>query len=151
MSSSSTSTPAAELILRNPMERIILDTDVSSLSIKNRVPPALVALLGAAQFGITFVTLGELTQWTVLRDWGPGSRENLARWLASRPVLPHSDDVARKWGEISAYAIRRGRKRPVNDTWIAACCLVYGLPLVTRNIKDFEDFVEHEGLDVVAV
>ena len=28
-----------------------------------------------------------------------------------------------------AGATQRGRPRPVNDTWVAACCLAYGLPL----------------------
>jgi predicted nucleic acid-binding protein len=32
---------------------------------------------------------------------------------------------------------------------IAACCLVYGLPLATLNTKDFADFAEHEGLILV--
>jgi hypothetical protein len=53
------------------------------------------------------------------------------------------------WGEISAHAARRGRLRPQNDTWIAACCLVYDLPLATLNVKDFEDFVEYEGLSLI--
>ena len=35
---------------------------------------------------------------------------------------------------------------PQNDTWIAACCLAYDLPLATLNVKDFRDFAEHEGL-----
>lgn len=50
-----------------------------------------------------------------------------------------------------------GKKSPVspfaeaacgqpNDTWIAACCLVYDLPLATLNVKDFADFAEHHGL-----
>src|SRR6266567_6312681 len=30
--------------------------------------------------------------------------------------------------------------RPHNDTWIAACCLVDGIPLATLNTKDFADF-----------
>ena len=33
--------------------------------------------------------------------------------------------------------------------WIAACCLVRELPLATFNIKDYADFVEHEGLELV--
>ena len=37
-------------------------------------------------------------------------------------------------------AIQRGRPRPANDTWIAACALTYGLPLATLNAKDFKDF-----------
>ena len=43
----------------------------------------------------------------------------------------------------------RGRPRPANDTWIAACCLVREVPLATLNIKDFADFAEHEGLELV--
>jgi predicted nucleic acid-binding protein len=29
------------------------------------------------------------------------------------------------------------------DTWIAACCLRYWIPLVTPNTADFNDFAEH--------
>lgn len=132
------------------MRRIILDTDVASLLIKDRLPPAVAGRLIGAQLGITFVTLGELTKWATLRDWGPRNRERLARWLAGKPVLPATDDVARKWGEIAAFAERRGRPRPQNDSWIAACCLTYGLPLATLNLKDFEDFTNHEGLQIVS-
>jgi predicted nucleic acid-binding protein len=49
-------------------------------------------------------------------------------------------------GEIQAYAQLRGRPHPANDSWIAACCLVRDVPLVTFNTKDYIDFVEHEGL-----
>jgi len=42
-------------------------------------------------------------------------------------------------------AERRGRPRPVNDTGIAASCLVRNLPLATLNIKDFGDFADHDG------
>lgn len=64
-------------------------------------------------------------------------------------VLPYSEDVARTWGQISADAIQRGRPRPANDTWIAACALAYGLPLATLNTKDFKDFAEHGGLNLI--
>jgi predicted nucleic acid-binding protein len=39
--------------------RIILDTDVASLSIRQQLPPRLLDELVGAQIGITFVTLGE--------------------------------------------------------------------------------------------
>jgi hypothetical protein len=66
-------------------------------------------------------------------------------------TLPHSDTVAIRWGEMQAQAMRRGRPRPVNDTWIAACCPVRDLPLATLNLKDYADFTEHEGLRVIGV
>jgi toxin FitB len=133
------------------MRRIVLDTDVASLSIKQQLPSALLRELVGAQVGITFVTLGELTRWATMRAWGPVRRAELDTWLAARPTLPHSDDIARTWGEISAHAARRGRPRPHNDTWIAACCLVYDLPLATLNMKDFTDFAQHEGLTLIGV
>jgi toxin FitB len=43
-------------------------------------------------------------------------------------------------------AQRRGRPRPLHDTWIAACCIETGLPLLTLNHRDFADFAEHDGL-----
>ncbi|MDT0349546.1 PIN domain-containing protein [Pseudonocardia charpentierae] len=49
----------------------------------------------------------------------------------------------------AAHATRRGRPRPQNDTWIAATCLAYDLPLATLNVKDFKDFAEHEGLTLI--
>lgn len=55
-------------------------------------------------------------------------------------------DRRRTRGEVDAYAWRRGRPRPANDSWIAAIALTHGLPVATSNVKDFEDYVEHEGL-----
>src|ERR1039457_4236383 len=64
-------------------------------------------------------------------------------------ILPYNEDVARTWGRISAAAIQRGRPRPANDTWIAACALAYGLPLATLHTKDFKDFAAQGGLNLI--
>jgi predicted nucleic acid-binding protein len=69
--------------------------------------------------------------------------------FAALVVLPYDQRVATCWGEIQAYARLRGRPRPANDAWIAACCLVRELPLATFDIKDHADFAEHEGLELV--
>jgi predicted nucleic acid-binding protein len=50
---------------------------------------------------------------------------------------------------ILAATIQQGRPRPANDTWIAACALANGLPLATLNTKDFKDFAEHGGLNLI--
>jgi toxin FitB len=91
----------------------------------------------------------ELTQWAELRQWDRRNRDALESWLSGVIILPHSEEVARTWGRISAAAIQRGRARPANDTWIAACTLTYGLPLATLNVKDFKDYAEHEGLNLI--
>jgi predicted nucleic acid-binding protein len=102
-----------------------------------------------AQPLVTFVTVGELMQWTKLRHWGPRNVAMLDAWLSDKPVIPGGKGVAAIWGDLSAAATQRGRPRPVNDTWVAACCLAYRLPLATFNIKDYADFAEHDGLKIV--
>ena len=70
------------------MRRVILDTDVASLSIKQRLPPALLRELLGAQIGITFITLGELTPWATLRQWGPTRRSELDALARHSPNAP---------------------------------------------------------------
>lgn len=64
-------------------------------------------------------------------------------------ILNATVDAAIIWGDIHAAARLRGWPRPVNDSWIAACCLARELSLVTLNIKDFVDYAEYEGLQLV--
>jgi toxin FitB len=99
---------------------------------------------------VTFVTIGELTQWTRLRHWGPGNRATLDTWLSDKPVIPAARCIAVIWGELSAAATQRGRPRPVSDSWVAACCLADDLPLATLSVKDFAGFAEHDGLVLIA-
>jgi predicted nucleic acid-binding protein len=103
---------------------IVLDTDVASASLRNRLPDRLRAALAGHTMCITFVTVGELMKWRVLRSWGPSRTADLARWRQRVGVLEYDEAVAERWGQLQARAQRRGRPRPHNDTWIAACCLM---------------------------
>jgi predicted nucleic acid-binding protein len=125
---------------------VVLDTDVASRILRQRLTGPLAVRLVGVQWCVTFVTVGELWKWAEIRAWGPDRRDELARWLGERLVLPSANAVSRRWGVLSASAQKRGRPGAVNDTWIAAACLVRGLPLATLNRKDFEDFAEHDGL-----
>lgn len=131
------------------MSLVLLDSDVASRLIKGNLPESLKATLVGWQPLISFVTVGELARWTHLRDLGERRRRAIDRWVSGQHVIGGSPEVARKWGEITAHAIRRGRPRPNNDAWIAAVCLHYGWPLATLNVRDFSDFVEHEGLQII--
>ncbi|MGH3919976.1 MAG: type II toxin-antitoxin system VapC family toxin [Pseudonocardiaceae bacterium] len=131
------------------MSVVVLDTDVASSLLRRRTPDATARQLAGHIPAVTFVTIGELTKWTLVRNWGPRSLASMRAFLAGLVVLPYDQRVAARWGELQAYTQLRGRPRPVNDTWIAACCLVRELPLATFNIKDFTDFAEHEGLELL--
>jgi toxin FitB len=125
---------------------VVIDTDVASLLQKNQAPPWVLRHLAGARIWLTFVTVGELAKWTVVRRWGEYRRDRLDAWISRRPVIPYDGEIARIWGELAGAAQLRGRSRPQNDMWIAACCLRYQVPLVTLNTADFSDFAEHHGL-----
>lgn len=131
------------------MNFVVLDTDVASAALRNRLPANITARLVRSTPCITFVTLGELTKWTVVRDWGPRKLEHLAAWRRNVVLLPFDERVSVTWGHIEARAQKRGHPHPVNDSWIAAVCIARDLPLITFNTKDYEDHVAHEGLHLV--
>lgn len=105
------------------MSLVVVDTDVASTLLRRRASDTLARQLAGHTVAITFVTYGELTKWTLVRHWGPRSLETMRTFLAELVVLPYDQHVATRWGEIQAYAQLRGRPRPANDSWIAACCL----------------------------
>lgn len=128
------------------MHDVIIDTDVASLLQKDQAPPWVLRHLADARIWLTFVTVGELAKWVVVRKWGEYRRGRLDAWITRRPVIPYDTRIAQVWGELAGEAQLRGRPRPQNDMWIAACCLRYGVPLVTLNIADFGDFAEYHRL-----
>ncbi|HEU5475220.1 MAG TPA: type II toxin-antitoxin system VapC family toxin [Actinophytocola sp.] len=128
---------------------MVLDTDVASALLRGRVSGALHNRLTGQWLAITFVTVGELTKWTFVRHWGPQRLAGMRRFLSSVVVLPYAVAVAVTWGRLQAHGQLRGRPRPANDTWIAACCLVRQFPLATLNVKDFTDYAESDGLQLL--
>jgi predicted nucleic acid-binding protein len=49
---------------------VVLDTDVASAILRGRLPESMRAELEGKSLAITFVTVGELTSWTIRRGWG---------------------------------------------------------------------------------
>lgn len=131
------------------MSIIVVDTDVASRLLKHTLPAAIERQLDGNILAMSFVTVGELEKWTLVRHWGPARLGTLDTFMHRVGVLPYDKRVARKWGQLQAAAQLRGRPRPQNDTWIASCCLVDDLELATLNRKDFEDFATHDGLRLI--
>lgn len=48
-------------------------------------------------------------------------------------IIDINRDVARKYAIIYLHLIKKGRKIPMNDVWIAACCMEIGGTLFTRD------------------
>jgi predicted nucleic acid-binding protein len=85
--------------------------------------------LGELKRGIALLPDGR-KKLRLLRDYG-----ELRSRFSSR-VLPVTDAVAERWGDLAAAGTRGGRHVHVVDGMLAATALVHGLTLVTRNVRD---------------
>lgn len=60
-------------------------------------------------------------------------------------IIKIDSDVARKYAMIYLDLVQAGRKIPINDVWVAACCLHLGGTLFTRD----RHFSAVAGLDLL--
>jgi toxin FitB len=76
--------------------RVVLDTDVASLSYKGRLPASLAARLIGQEVCVTFVTIGELSRWAEKRRWGTRARTELVGLARPRccPAIRRAGRVA---------------------------------------------------------
>lgn len=132
--------------LDNPL---LLDTDVLSLMMRGSLDPD-TSGLRAYDWCVSWITVGELTKGAALAKWDLRKWTDIADWLGRTLIVPSDLRVSYTWGQLAAAAQQRGRKSPVNDTWIAAAAIAHDMPLATRNVKDYADFAEHHGLELIA-
>jgi predicted nucleic acid-binding protein len=134
---------------RTGLDAVALDTDAASRYFKGDLLPSVPGKLAGRTVLLPFVTVGELATWPERLLWGQSRAEELCRWTDSGRVLAGDEAVARIWGRITVSAQRAGRPAPVNEAWVAASCLSYGLPLMTANTVDYRFFVERHGLKLL--
>ncbi len=89
---------------------------------------------------VTFTISGELAA-----GHQPGERKTWTALLAPFRILPCTDDVCWLYGQTWRYLSDNGLLIGANDLWIAATALAFGLPLVTRDERQFRRV---PGLDV---
>lgn len=131
------------------MRAFVVDTDVASFLFKKDTRSRFYKqyVNDGAVTAISFMTLAELEQWAVLRNWGQQKREELAKFVSDRFIVVDSNDaLCRMWAEVRGQAQRAGRQIDVADAWIAATAILYGAEMVTHNANHF-DFLP--GLQII--
>lgn len=135
-------------------EAAVLDTDtLSELSRGNPVvrQRAQAYLTGFGRLTITAVTVFERLRGyrAALRDGKPFERQLLAfeALVANCIVLPFDREAAGVAAEIWSSATR-SQRRQLGDILIAAIAVSRRLPLVTRNLRDFDRLAKAAGIDL---
>ena len=70
---------------------------------------------------------------SMLQHW---LEKDVRSWFGDR-IVPVTEAIAERWGNLSATARQQGITISVVDGVIAATALHHDLILVTRNVKDF--------------
>ncbi len=98
-----------------------------------------------ADLYLSVMTLGELRKGIARLDAGT-RRTDLEYWFGQIRVryaeftLDIDADVAMRWGALLSSYKRTARQEPTVDALIAATALVHNLTIVTRNVRNFEEF-----------
>lgn len=132
----------------------LLDTNVISETIK-RSPNMLVlewlSSLEVNKCFLSVLTLGEIRKGAEMLE-SYSKKQRLIHWLEVDllkkfygRIIYIDAQVADKWGYICSF-VNNSKKISAIDSLIAASAMVHNLKLVTRNIKDFKEFI---GLEIL--
>jgi tRNA(fMet)-specific endonuclease VapC len=120
--------------------KLIVDTNIVSYLMRGgdlaeRYAPHLQGKLLA----ITFITVGEMYYGAEKKHWGEQKRKQMETTLRNFVVVPYDHEIAKCYGRLVAERERKGRPISCADAWIAACAIRHAVPIVTHNVKDFEN------------
>lgn len=132
----------------------LLDTNVISETIKKSPNISVVEWLSSLDVNKCFLsvlTIGEIRKGAELLE-SYSKKQRIINWLEVDLLkkfygrIIHVDvQVADKCGYICSL-VNNSKKVPAIDSLIAASAMVHNLKLVTRNTKDFKEFI---GLEIL--
>ena len=122
----------------------VLDTNVVSELRRPRPNPAVVGWLSgttAGQIFIAAVSFGELQAGVEMtRRQDPEKAAAIEGWIdavaASYSIIPMDEVIFRRWARL----MHRRSDDLIEDAMIAATAMVHNMTVVTRNLRDFEQF-----------
>jgi predicted nucleic acid-binding protein len=70
---------------------------------------------------------------------GAKRRASVEQRIKAAVVVPYDLDLCREYAKVKAETTKKGLTIPANDLWIATCAIRHSLPLITHNLKHFEN------------
>ncbi|HEX8099657.1 MAG TPA: PIN domain-containing protein [Actinomycetota bacterium] len=122
---------------------VLVDANVLSEATKPEPDPRILEWLARHERDIAVdpIILGEIRFGILLLPVGK-RRVRLERWFQDGVERIHclawEAATGLRWAQLLAELRTSGRSMPIKDSLIAATALVHGLPVATRNRRDFE-------------
>ena len=119
--------------------KIVLDTNIYC-DFAEGIPDAVDAMATYGEYiFIPSIVIGELS-FGFMKGSRQQFNEKKLQQIISRlriEIIDVNKNVARRYAIIYLSLVKKGAKIPINDVWIAACCMEVGGTLLTRD-KHFE-------------
>jgi predicted nucleic acid-binding protein len=96
------------------------------------------ALIAGHALAMPFPVVAELKVGAIRGKLGHKSLEKLGLAIGVCVVIPSDSRVVEHWAAMRSKLMNQLKGEGINDLWIASCCLVHDLPLVTNNLADFQ-------------
>ena len=128
--------------------KLVLDTNIYSDYAEGL--PAVVNFLAihGEEIFLPSIVLGELSYGFMKGSRQRFNERKLQEFMRKLQIeiIDVNHNVARKYGIIYLGLVQKGAQIPINDVWIAACCMETGGTLVTRdrhfrNVEQIETMV----------
>ena len=126
------------------MSGFLLDTNVISELVKPQPEPQVISWIESTDESLLYLsvlTLGEIRRGVAALPQAR-RRTALEAWLQTDlrvrfegRILPIEDDIADRWGLLTAYAQKNGVILPVIDALLAATAVHHNLTFVTRDTR----------------
>jgi len=119
--------------------KLVLDTNIYSDFAEGLPDVVDILATSGEHLFIPSIVLGELSYGFMKGSRRDFNEKKLLQIidLIKMEIIAVDQHVARKYGIIYNSLVNKGRRIPINDVWIAACCMETGGTLLTRD-KHFE-------------
>jgi tRNA(fMet)-specific endonuclease VapC len=127
--------------------KLVLDTNIYSDYAEGLTDVVEAIVQYGQDLFIPSIVLGELT-YGFMKGNRQAYNERKLHQIINRlriEIIPVDNDVARKYGFIFLALQKKGTQIPINDVWIAACCMTVGGVLLTRD-SHFEQVDQIEAM-----
>ncbi|MBE9543532.1 MAG: type II toxin-antitoxin system VapC family toxin [Proteobacteria bacterium] len=115
--------------------KLVLDTNIYSDYAEGL--PAVVDFLAfhGEDIFLPAIVLGELSYGFMKGSRQAFNERKLQEFIRKLQIeiIAVNHNVARKYGVIYLSLVKKGAKIPINDVWIAACCMETGGTLITKD------------------